>query len=230
MAAAAPLYVYAPAQRMLMAKQGINFVESRGNSGDRLSDELRAVPVSVLMKTHTEFPVSANDAKRSQFVDRHITMDHSVPRKESYLLAYTADINEKTLKKLLTKEDDELYSVLKSEGVIPAEQWANRIPADTDGRMANFKVIRNDREGHYRIEVITDMRKYKGPSMLQKGLLHSQDRGPEALYQHALPFDMMGQLQLPDHRLYVDYLQLEKTRTRAARSGTGSAASTPPRQ
>lgn len=206
LAAARHLYL-SPEQHRQLTRQRQECREALERARYRGENTLREVIIPVIVNTHTKFPVAANDAKLNKDVDRHITFDTSLPGRmnQDKIIAYTQDIEESTLKKLQGKESKELRNALEKEKLVP-DNISKMLPQKSN-RLALFKVIRDDGSGHYRIEIITDAEKYKSPAMLEKGLLNTDvlDKGPEALFQHTLSFDMMGQFQKQDGALELHY-------------------------
>ncbi len=198
LAAAAPLYVHNPKKRATLEKQGRTIDDSMGRAWARFAEKLRAVIPQVSMSTHKDFPVSTSDAMRNKYVDRHIMFDALAEPGKERIIAYAANMDANTLHALYGKKDAELNKtltkILDTNWPI-AEAWKKYLHTPQKHYSSDFKVLRANSDGSYRTEIITDMDKYRGIAMLEKGLtLH---KGAYA-HLHTLAFDMAGHMQSPE--------------------------------
>lgn len=163
-------------------------------SGARLQDELRIVPMKVVIAKHQGHPIAANNAARDRNVDNFMIMDTAPPVGQSYTLSYVAKIPAETFKKIATLEDGALRTALMQNGLVPENvTWPNELPAEKDipqgVTKADMKVVGVE-NGHYRVHVIINMPQYV--NMVQKGLYNVDAKGPKDFFTNTLKSDIEG--------------------------------------
>jgi hypothetical protein len=163
-------------------------------SGARLQDELRIVPMKVVIDKHQGHPIATNNAARDRNVDNFMIIDTAPPVGQSYTLSYVAKIPAETFKKIATLEDGALRTALMQNGLVPdTVKWPDTLPAEKDipegMTKADMKVVGVE-NGHYRVHVIINMPQYV--NMVQKGLYNVDAKGPKDFFTNTLKSDIEG--------------------------------------
>lgn len=184
LAAHAPLFVHDPSQRQSLLEQEKLPDDVAHRIGQRLVSDLRGIMLDILVDKHTRFPIASRNAARDPNVDRFLIQDVSGEYGKSHALSYTVEVTEPVLQNLRGKTGSALKQEIVKQKLVPA--WVT-LPAG-DGDAYGFKVIRQQQDGGYRIEIITDMPQYI--HMVQQGLLNRQASGPEALFDNRLRCDI----------------------------------------
>lgn len=197
LAADVPLYVDDAEKRAFLALSGKTFDDALFRGGSRLTRTGRAVPLSAVSDSHMRAPEAIMNAARDENVDCFRLMDTAPALGKSYTLSYVVEVNDEQINLLRQTPANKMYEVLKGQHLIPDDVT---VPEATD--QFDFKIVRNLGEGHYRMQVVTDMERYLG--VVQKGLydrdvitnLQKGDyTGPEDYTRNTLSFDVEGSFQ-----------------------------------
>jgi hypothetical protein len=188
LAAQAPLFVYDPDKRAELLSRGRLPNDATHRLGERLQNELRAVPMDVVIDKHVGFSLASRNAARDINVDRFMIQDVSVPMDQTYTLSYVLVLNKDDVRAIAELQGEALKNALIEKNLVP--EWVKLPEGDERAKHFDMKVIRDNHDGTYRIEVITDIRQYV--NMVQKGLLRRDAKGPEALFDNRCHSDIEG--------------------------------------
>ena len=141
---------------------------------------------------------SSRNAARDPNVDRFMIADMAVPREESYTLSYVITHMPRDMVHEVAKlQGVELRDALVRNKLVP--DWVTLPAGDDRAKNFDFKVIRDNKDGSYRAEVITDIGQYV--NMVQKGILRRDVKGPEALFDNRVYSDIEGHFKAPGGKL-----------------------------
>jgi hypothetical protein len=197
LAAQAPLFVYDPDKRNEMFSSGRLYNDATYRLGERLQNELRAVPMEVVIDKHVGFGLASRNAARDINVDRFMIQDVSVPMDQTYTLSYVLTLKKDDVRAIAELQGEELKKALVEKNLVP--EWVKLPEGDERAKHFDLKVIRDNHDSTYRIEVITDIRQYV--NMVQKGLLRRDAKGPEALFDNRCHSDIEGHFKAPGGKL-----------------------------
>jgi hypothetical protein len=199
LAAQAPLYINNTEMREQLSAEGKTFDDSSFRLGKRLAKELRVVPMEIVAEKHIGFSIASRNAARDKNVDRFMIQDVSGPQGTDSTLSYVLTLGRDDMKKIASLQDGALKKALVENNLVP--DWV-KLP-EGEGSEKNFdaKVIRDNSDGTYRVEVITDIRQYV--NMVQKGLLRRDAKGPEAWFDNTLRSDIEGHFKGEDGKLQL---------------------------
>ena len=148
------------------------------------------------------------NAAHDNNVDRFRLLDTAPLPESAYTLSYTAEISESQLARLKGKHGAVMKQVLHEEGIEPHQNTSDLKLPPGDGDHYQFKVLHDDGNGHYRIQVITDIERYLG--FVEKSLYNRDVKtrleqgkpvGPEDYTINTLAFDVTGDFQDKDEKL-----------------------------
>lgn len=199
LAAQAPLFVRDPA-RGKMLEEGQAPDDAYRRLGHRLSKELRAVKPEIVAEKHIGFALATRNAARDRNVDRFMIIDSTPRQDQSYTLAYVLTLDEDRMRKLVKLKGAELKEAILAGGPNnnPLKpKWA-KLPENHEDLYA-MKVIRDNHDSTYRVEMITDIEQYIG--MVEKGLLNRHAKGPNALHKNTVHGDVKGYFMDPEGML-----------------------------
>ncbi len=202
LAAQAPLYLNDPEMRKQLSAQGLKPSDSAGRLGDRLTDELRIVPIEIAAEKHIGFSIATRNAARDTNVDRFLIQDVSGPVGSSYTLSYVMTLGREQMRDVAGLQGAALKEAMISKGLVP--EWV-KLPEDKGANSPepsyDAKVIRDNHDGSYRVEFITNLRQYV--NMVQKGLLCREAKGPEAWFNNTMRGDIEGHFKAPEGKLLL---------------------------
>jgi hypothetical protein len=197
LAAQAPLFVYDPDKRGELLSRGRLPDDATRRLGERLQNELRAVPMEVVIDKHVGFALASRNAARDINVDRFMIQDVSVPMDQTYTLSYVLTLKKDDVRAIADLQGEALKKALVEGNHVP--EWVKLPEGDERAKHFDMKVIRDNHDGTYRIEVITDIRQYV--NMVQKGLLKRDAKGPEALFDNRCHSDIEGHFKAAGGKL-----------------------------
>jgi hypothetical protein len=169
-------------------------------AGARLQAELRAMPMSEVVKKHHGHPIAAHNAARDPNVDRFMITDTSPALADAYTLSYVVDIPAATFKTIEKFENNELRDALEKLNLKPDwVKWPDRLPGEknipagmtkADMKVVGVKHGATPEQDTYHVEVITNLPQYV--NMVQKGLYNAETNGPEGLFANTIASDIEG--------------------------------------
>jgi hypothetical protein len=199
LAAQAPLYINDPQKRRELSAQGKAPNDSARRLGDRLEEELRIVPLEIAAEKHIGFSIATRNAARDKNVDRFMIEDVSGPVGSGYTLSYVMTLGREDIQEIAGLQGGALKRAITERNLVP--DWV-KLPEGSDREeFFDAKVIRDNHDGSYRLEVITDIRQYV--NMVQKGLLRRDAKGPEAWFDNTMRSDIEGHFKNDGGKLKI---------------------------
>jgi hypothetical protein len=194
--AQAPLFVHDPKRRKELLGQGTAPDDALARLGARQAKQLRGLNPRIVVDKHIKFPLASRNAARDNHVDRFMIQDATAPDNK-YTLSYVLVLDEEKTEKLAKLSGAPLKQALIESQLVPG--WVV-LPKNTHHEnLYNIKVIRANADKTYRVEIITDIEQYI--SMVEKGLLKRDAKGPEALYDYGVHADLEDHFHGPEGKL-----------------------------
>lgn len=225
------LYVNDPAVREQLFAQRKAPKDVLGQQGIRLGRELRAMPVKMIANNYAAMPEALLQASQDLNVDRFWLIDTN-PKKvkagntvalrpdaasdndiHPYILSFTAEVSALQLDQLDGLKGAELQKAIAAmqetddgtgnKKISKALNHPALKPDTGHAERWDFKVVNKTPDGRYRIEVITDSKRYL--STMEKGLFNRGANGPEDLFRltKLMSFDVEGLFATSNHTLKI---------------------------
>jgi hypothetical protein len=157
---------------------------------------LRGLNPRIVVDKHIKFPLASRNAARDNHVDRFMIQDATSPDNK-YTLSYVLTLDEEKTERLAKLNGAPLKQALIEGQLVPA--WVVLPKNIYHENLYNVKVIRANSDKTYRVEIITDIEQYI--SMVEKGLLKRDAKGPEALYDYGVHADLEDHFHGPEGKL-----------------------------